>query len=385
MTKKNTRIAQTAMAFLFSFAAAGLVWQSGHRSGLEEAATPSPSPIPSPAPNAFTDPAAVSMETSDFARQINRLVAQSEKTSTPEQARQQAQALYDLAHAAHFQNKGGGTLSLTAYEEARRLVGLAGDKLLEADILLDLSGTQRLLGRTEDAETSLRSALALREAGFGAPSQRADTLYRLGDFLQARGRYQEAHTFLDRALRLQQRLANEPGMADCLRTMGQAAYEENSLALSRQLLNDAARLFAKNEKIESRAAVLGQLGDVALKEGDINEAKQFYTEGLHVWQERKQGFWTGRFLVRLGTVALKENDLTKAKSLATEGRQLLAASNGPIAQAKPLLLLGEIARREGNKNDAKQFILQAKTIYQTTGNASGIAECQNALNILNNS
>ncbi len=376
-TPKNNRVTKAGIAFLLSFAATALVWQSGHRAGLQEAVPPSPRSTP-PLPNAFTDPATTAMTEADFARRVDQLVVGSGKAPTTAEAQRRSRALYELAHAAHFQSKGGGRLSLAAYEEALRLARTTGDRVAEAEILVDLSETQRLLGQTTEAEISLRAALALRDAGVGVAAQRADTLYRLGDFLHTRGLYAEARTTLDRALRLQQRLGNEPGMADCLRTLGQAAYEDGSLALSRQLLGEAIRLFAKHGKIESRAAVLGQLGDVALKEGDTAEARALYEEGLQVWRERKQGLWTGRSLVRLSQVALEENDIDRAKKLAREGDRLLSASNGPVARARALLILGEIARREGDKEQATRSVSEAEALYDKSGNAAGLTECRKA-------
>jgi tetratricopeptide (TPR) repeat protein len=374
---KNSRVTKAGIAFLLSFAATALVWQSGHRAGRDEAVPPLQPHIPH-SPSAFTDPATAEMGEADFARKLDKLLGRSEATATKEAARQTSRSLYDLAHAAHFQSKGGGKLSLTAYEEALRLARAAGDRSAEAEILVDLSDTQSLLGRSAEAETSLRAALALRDAGVGSAAQRADTLYRLGDFLQGRGQYDEARVTLDRALRLQQRLRNEPGIADCLRTLGQGAYEEGSLALARQLLGESIRLFEKNGKIESRAAVLGQLGDVALKEGEITEARSLYEEGLRVWQERQQGFWTGRFLVRLAKAAMEQNDLTHARELALEGDRLLSVSNGPAVRARALLVLGEISQREGKSDEAGRYLSEAEALYRSLENAFGLEECRSA-------
>lgn len=374
MTIKSSRVAQAGGAFLLTFATAALVWQGGRRAGLTEA-VPHPTV---PSVTAFTDPATAAMGEQDFSQQVSALIARGRAVGTKEEARGQAQKLYALARSAHFQSKGEGKLSLEAYQEALRLFRRAGDSYGEADVLLDLSETHALLGHGKEAEEALRAALALRKAGVGAPSQYADTLYRFGSFLQVRGQYQEARTSLDQALQIQQRWGNETGIADCLSAMGQVAYEEGSLALSRQLLTDAADRFAKNGKVESRAAVLGQLGDVALKQGEVAEAKQLYQEGLHVWEERHQGFWTGRFLVRLAQVALKENDLPRAERLAEEGRHLLSVSNGPVAQARALVVLGQIARRKGESQNAKRYIAEAEAIYRVTGNAAGLSACRAA-------
>ncbi|MES2465056.1 MAG: tetratricopeptide repeat protein [Armatimonadota bacterium] len=381
MNRKSSRLTKTGIAFLLSFAATALVWQSGHRAGLEDADAPSPHLTP-PAPSAFTDPATAALTEGDFARRVARLTEESRQGGTPAEVRQRSRALYELARAAHFQSKGGGQLSLTAYGEALRLSRLAGDRPTEAEILVDQSDTLQLLGQSREAEVSLRASLAIRDAGVGTAAQRADALYRLGDFLQARGQHDEARTTIDRALRLQQRLGNEPGMADCLRTLGQSAYEEGSLALSRQLLGNAIRLFEKHGKIESRAAVLGQLGDVALREGDVTEAKALYEEGLHVWQERKQGFWTGRFLVRLANVALEENDIDRAKELAQKGDRLLSASNGPVVRARALLVLSKVAAREGKQQEALRYVSEAEALYDASGNISGLTECNKVREVL---
>ncbi len=370
---------------MLTLATATLVWQNGRRAGVtasRDLSTPHTAVLPSP--NAFNTPSATQTAERDFAQKFSEIIVRRGTAPTKEVIHLEAQQLYELARAAHFQSKGGGFLSLAAYREARTQFYAVGDRYAEADVLVDMSDTQQLLGQTEGAEASLRAALALREAGFGHLSQKADTLYRLGDFLQARGRYAEARTSLDQALRLQQQLKNEPGVADCLAAMGQVAYSEDSLALARQLLEDAARLFEKNGKVESRAAVLGQLGDVALKQGATAEAKRFYNEGLGVWQAHKQGFWTGRFLVRLAQVALQEDDTAGARRLATRGRQFLSASNGPVAQARALVVLGQVAGCEGKRRESAHYLSEAERIYQETENAQGLSECRSARTALTN-
>lgn len=368
-----------------TLATATLVWQSGRRAGITASpAKFAPHIAAIPSPNTFNNPFENQTAERDFAQKFSAITSRRGTARTKDETHMEAQQLYELARAAHFQSRGGGFLSLAAYQEAQKQFRAVGDRHAEASVLVDMSDTQQLLGQTTDAENSLRAALSLREEGFGHPSQKADTLYRLGDFLQTQGRYAEARTTLDHALRLQQQLGNEPGIADCLAAMGHVAYADNSLALARQLLGDAARLFEKNGKVESRAAVLGQLGDVALKQGAAAEAENFYNEGLGVWEARKQGFWTGRFLVRLAQVALQEGDIAGAKRLAKRGRTLLATSNGPVGQARALVVLGQIAGREGKRQDALRYLSEAEIIYRATKNAQGLLECRSARTALSN-
>jgi tetratricopeptide (TPR) repeat protein len=376
MTSRSPRYVRAGVAFALTLATASLVWLNGRSVGLRETASPAGTSTDALNSVAAPQPAHAGSSDAESARKLAdaRLLARNARTT--EEQRAAGRTLYELARSAHFAGKGGEMLSLEAYQEALRLARAVKDRNLEADVLIDLSETLRLLGRPAEAETALRSVIALREAGVGTPEQLADTLFRYGDFQRVRGNYAEARKTLDRSLRMRQREGHEPGQADCLSALGQVALEEGSLALARQLFQEAARLFAKNGKVESRAAVLGQLGDAALSEGAVSEAESLYQEGLAVWQERKQGFWTGRFLTRRAKAALKQGELERARQFAEEGRRLLAASNGPVAQAGALLVLGEVARRNGNIGEAKTLLARAEAQYQAAGYLFGLAQCR---------
>ena len=374
----KNRWMNAGIAFTLAFAAAGVVWQNGRHEGLKETtqAVSSPTPLTS----AITP---ISGRTvSQDSRRLAELRSQSETAQTVDQKRETATALYDLAHTAHNENRGGGALSRDAYLLALQGFHEMGDWAYEVIVLTDLSDTQQLLGQRKEAESSLRTALALHRSHHGLLLKEADILYRLGDFLRFQGRYAEAKACLNDSLTLRQKAGEEGGIADCLQGSGQVAFEEGSPALARQLFEESARLFAKNGGIESRAAVLGQLGDVALAQGDTTEAERLYQEGLSVWQKKRQDFWIGRFLSRLAQVSLQRNDLAKAKRLAEQANRLLSASNGPVSRAGSLRVLGEIALREGRYDEAGVNLNQALSLYNQAGYAYGIARCQKALETL---
>lgn len=376
MTSRSPRYVRAGVAFALTLATASLVWLNGRSVGLREKASPPAASTWARNPVAAPQPAHAGSSDAEYARKLADARAAALNARTTEERRAAGRALYELARSAHFAGKGGERLSLEAYQEALRLARAVEDRNLEADVLIDLSETLRLLGRPAEADSTLRSVLALREAAVGTAEQLADTLFRYGDFQRVRGNYAEARKALDRSLRMRQREGHEPGQADCLSALGQVALEEGSPALARQLLQDAARLFAKNGKVESRAAVLGQLGDAALSEGAVSEAESLYQEGLAVWQERKQGFWTGRFLTRLAQTALKQGELERALRLAREAEDFLAASNGPTAVAHALLARGEIARHQGDIPAARAHLTRAEGLYQKMGYAFGVTRCQ---------
>lgn len=365
------RWAKAGIAFALAFAAAGVVWQNGRREGIHEGMKETTQATASPTPAGKMVPLSGRTEADDVQR-FAELRAQSQKAQTAEQKRVTGNALYELAHSAHNENRGGGILSRDAYLLAQRVYHEAGDGEGEVHVLTDFSDTQMLLGQPAAAEKSLRTALALHRAHKGQPLKEADILYRLGDFLRIQGRYKEAKSCLNDSLALRQKANDEPGIADCLKASGQVAFEEGSPALAQQLFREAVQLFAQNGKIESRAAVLGQLGDVALAQNDPATAERLFHEGLAVWREKKQDFWIGRFLSRLAEVSLRRNNLPEAKRLAEESVRLLASSNGPVAQAHPLLVLGQIAARENRPAAAQRHFAAARALYERIGYAYGM-------------
>lgn len=335
MTKK--RVATAGLAFVLTLATTTLLWTRGREFGQAEARRPTPSP--QPVITVFSDPKLNGLTASDYQNRLAALQAKKEQATSKEQKRELASAFLELALNAHFRNQGEGTLSLQAYDEALALWHSLGDKRAEANTLMNRATTIALLGQPEKAELDLNAALATFASLPETALQQAEVLYRLGDLSVDQKRYPAACTYLDRSLRIRQKLGEKNGEADCLSALGQAAFGEGQRALARQLLGEAASGFAALGKVESRAAVLGDLGDVALAEGELDEASRYFTEGLAVWKKGNNGTWVGKFLTRQARVALAKNDLPEAERLANESLALFRASNSPVSAKAPLALL----------------------------------------------
>ncbi len=182
--------------------------------------------------------------------------------------------------------------SAAQYEAARDLqrdlvsaLRNAGDKVAQAAALLSLAETQRVLGTHEQAEDSLRAALALYEDTQGPDSAGvADTLNVLGFVLYETGRASEAEPVLRRALAVHEAVTGPDSLpyADALSNLGTvldwlgrgAEAEQHH----RRSVEISTRITGRVSQSTSRS-----LNNLALSldaQGRLDEAEAVYREAL---------------------------------------------------------------------------------------------------------
>jgi predicted ATPase/DNA-binding SARP family transcriptional activator len=123
---------------------------------------------------------------------------------------------------------------------------------------------------------------------------------------------------------------------------GQRAYQEESLAIWREL-GDEARI----------VSCLGDLGAVAHVRGEYREARSMYTEALELAQRAGDTRQTARALSGLGRLALHQGDLDQATAYYTESMTRFREA-GDLRLATLILgNLGVVATNQGDLDLAR--------------------------------
>lgn len=178
--------------------------------------------------------------------------------------------------------------ALGRFDEADALYGRVltvrrrtGDPLELAITLNNLGANRLMMDRAPEAETALREALALREAGLGrAHPLTAQTLSLLADALATQGRLEAALMMQRRALEAfgpggdpVERAAAMTNLADILKSAGRAA---EALPLDRAAF-DLMRTTLGSEHPETVGTMVG-LADSLLSTGAAAEARPLLVE-----------------------------------------------------------------------------------------------------------
>ena len=123
---------------------------------------------------------------------------------------------------------------------------------------------------------------------------------------------------------------------------GQQAYQEESLAIWRELGDDARIV-----------SCLGDLGAVAHVRGEYREARSMYTEALELAQRAGDARQTARALSGLGRLALHQGDLDQATAYYTESMTRFREA-GDLRLATLILgNLGVVATNQGDLDLAR--------------------------------
>jgi serine/threonine protein kinase/tetratricopeptide (TPR) repeat protein len=304
------------------------------------------------------------------------------------------------------------TLVDRGVQEAR---ALTGDRRAQAEIYQTLGGVYTNLGKFDQADKLLNSALEQRKALFGADSPEvADTLVALagvrdeqaqfdeaekwareglamskrhlapnhpaigkatallGKILENRGTYPAAIAVLEEAARLQS--ASEGSRADLSATLSELAnchfYAGNydiSESLNQKILVMDRELYG--ERHPHIADDLINLGAIQYERGRYPEAERYYRQGLDITQSfyGKDHPATSSALTMLGRGLVAEGKLDEAAGILEQALAIQEKAYGKVHPrvAGTLNELGKISQRRGKLDEAEAELSRTVEIYKS--------------------
>ena len=289
---------------------------------------------------------------------------------------------------------------------------LNGDPKVQAELYQNLSGIYGKLGKFDSSVSLLDSALAERTQLFGADSPevaeslvakglvRADqaqfdeaerlvrqgldidkrklpanhpavarATFALGKVLEDRGRYSDAITALDEAVRLQSAAGATTDLAASLSELANshfyAGHYDVSKALNQRVLDLQRKLYGERHPLVADTFI--NLGSIEFQLGHFKESEQFNRQGLEIIQAwyGKDHPETADAMTTVGQSLTYQQRFDEAAAMLQQALAILEHAYGPVHPrvAYALNELGNVAVRQGKLDDAEKDFNRVISIY----------------------
>jgi serine/threonine protein kinase/tetratricopeptide (TPR) repeat protein len=304
------------------------------------------------------------------------------------------------------------TLLDRGVQEAR---SLDAEPAVQAELYETLGGIYQKLGKLEQADSLLESALAKREALYGPDStETAKGLLALGSLRDAEARYGDAERLIRQALDRDKRQlpANDPAVAKAMLALGGVLEDRGAYDQSIAILEQTVQLYSapgserveladslyelanahfyaghyeKSEAINERALamykqiygerhprvaeILINLGAIQLDTGHYAAAEQYDRQALDIVQAwyGKDNPETATDLTILARSLVYQKRYAEASDLLQQSLAIKERTFGKVhpTVASTLNELGSVALQEGKYDAAEQYFTRMADIYRT--------------------
>ncbi|HEY4949477.1 MAG TPA: tetratricopeptide repeat protein [Candidatus Acidoferrales bacterium] len=304
------------------------------------------------------------------------------------------------------------TLLDRGVQEAR---SLDAEPAVQAELYETLGGIYQKLGKLEQADSLMESALAKREALYGPDStETAKGLLALGSLRAAEARYSDAERLIRQALDRDKRHlpANDPAVAKAMLALGGVLEDRGNYDQSIAILEQTVQLYSapgsepadladslyelanahfyaghyqRSEEINERiltmykqiygerhprvADVLINLGAIRLDLGHYPEAEQYDRQALDIVQGwyGKDNPETATDLTILARSLVYQKRFDEASDLLQQSLAIKERTFGKVhpSVASTLNELGSVALQEGKYDPAEQYFERMADIYRT--------------------
>jgi serine/threonine protein kinase/tetratricopeptide (TPR) repeat protein len=304
------------------------------------------------------------------------------------------------------------TLLDRGVQEAR---SLDAEPAVQAELYETLGGIYQKLGKLEQADSLMESALAKREALYGPDStETAKGLLALGSLRDAEARYSDAERLIRQALDRDRRHlpANDPAVAKAMLALGGVLDNRGAYDQSIAILEETVQLYSapgsepvdladslyelanahfyaghyeKSEEINERALamykqiygerhprvaeILINLGAIQLDTGHYAAAEQYDRQALDIVQAwyGKDNPETATDLTILARSLVYQKRFDEASDLLQQSLAIKERTMGKVhpSVASTLNELGSVALQEGKYDGAEQYFTRMADIYRT--------------------
>ena len=189
----------------------------------------------------------------------------------------------------------------------------------------------------------------------------------LGMFWEARTAFQEAHRWIDVALKMTQEVS--PAIrAKLLMAASRLALWEVACKRSRELAEEALALYEAVGDEPGKTSAIFQIGDTWHMQGEYTLATPYLEESSR--QLREQGdLRTYAFaLSRLGAMAILQNNFPQALAWLNEALPLLREYSEPGLFNVTLVYLGVLSTVQGELNKGASYLREGLLLARQTGN-----------------
>jgi tetratricopeptide (TPR) repeat protein len=256
------------------------------------------------------------------------------------------------------------TRHATGVQTARRL----GDRLGQANALLDLGTVQWLTGDYPGATGTLAEALGISR-DLGDRLGQANALTDLGVVRWLTADYADAAGALAEALSIFRDLGDRLGQGNALTDLGVVLWLTGDYPGAAEAQQQALGIFRDLGDQRGEADALNRLGGVRRMTGDYPGAAAVQEEALGIYRNIGDRDGEVETLNELGTVSRIRGDLDRASACHRQALDLAREIATPWDEAQALAGLGRCALAAGRTADAIAGLRQAQEIFDRIGAA----------------
>ncbi len=189
----------------------------------------------------------------------------------------------------------------------------------------------------------------------------------LGKFWEARAQFQEAHRWIDAALKMTHE--TPPAVrAKLLMAASRLALWEIACERSRELAQEALALYEAVGDVVGKTWAIFQIGDTWHMQGEYTLATTYLEESLHLLHEQENWGGYAFTLSRLGAVATLQGNFPQAWTRLNEALPLLHEYSEPVLLTATLVYLGVLALAQGDVIQSSTYLREGLLLAQHTGN-----------------
>ncbi|MBL7852796.1 MAG: CHAT domain-containing protein [Cyclobacteriaceae bacterium] len=238
-------------------------------------------------------------------------------------------------------------------------------------VWLNLGDTYRKLNQMDSAAWSYSTGIGYY-AGTPANEVLADLLYKYGELLKERERYEEASVELVRATHLYDSLQAKDKCYDALDYLAEVTIDLQRYELAKTYLSQQESLLTElcNEKLIDReecATNYSLLGSNYFDANDNGKAARMYETSESLYAELKGKEHLPDWLstkIELSRAYLDNKEVQKADSKINEALQLALSLKDEESQAYCFYVMGDIQLAEGKLDLAEKSMLESKRLYE---------------------
>ena len=189
----------------------------------------------------------------------------------------------------------------------------------------------------------------------------------LGMFWEARTTFQEAHRWIDVALKMPGQVTSAI-RARLLMAASRLALWEVACERSRELAGEALALYEALGDEAGKTHAIFQIGDTWHMQGEYVQAAPFLEQSAHRLYEMGDQRTYAFALSRLGAIAILENNFPQAWTRLNEALPLLRQYSEPGLLTVTLVYLGVLSVVQGDLKQSASYLHEGLLLAQKTGN-----------------
>ena len=261
------------------------------------------------------------------------------------------------------------TLLDRGVQEAR---ALDEEPEVQAELYGTLGGLYQKLGKLDEADSLLHSAIEQRKSLFGADSREvAESLVALGSLRDAQAKYDDAERLVRQGLEMSKRHLppDHPDVAKATFTLGKVLEDRGVYDQAIQVLSDAVRLQSSGNAVTPElASSLSELANTHFYAGhyDTSEAlnQRVLAMNRQLYGERHP--LVADTLINLGAIKFEMGDYKEAEVFDSQALEIERAfyGNDHPETASALTILGRTLVAEQSYVEATDLLQQALAIQE---------------------